>query len=189
VARDKAVVVGGSLAGLLAARVLADGTRDVTIIERDEVADEALPRQFVPQGHHAHALLAAGARTLSRLFPGIMDDLLADGAVPANIAQGIWYQGGSVRVRYQSRINPLGFTRPLLERAVRRRVAALPGVTLEAGVTVRGLTGDADRVDGVVVQRSGSTATVGAGLVVDCTGRAARSVGWLADLGHEPPEM
>jgi 2-polyprenyl-6-methoxyphenol hydroxylase-like FAD-dependent oxidoreductase len=189
VTREKAVVIGGGLGGLLAARALADGHRQVVIAERDELADDALPRQHVPQGLHAHALLAAGAESLSRMFPGIIEDLLASGAVRASIADGLWHHGGALRVRYQSRIDPMGFTRPLLERAVRRRVVALPGVTIETGVTVTGLTGDASRISGVVVQRGGRTETIGADLVVDCSGRAARSLDWLAEMGHELPEV
>jgi 2-polyprenyl-6-methoxyphenol hydroxylase-like FAD-dependent oxidoreductase len=173
--RNSAVVIGGSLAGLLAARVLVDQVGQFTIIEREVLDDSALPRQHVPQGYHAHALLAAGAHTIEGLLPGTVD-LLADGAVQASIANGIWHHGGARRVRYRSQINPMGFTRPLLERAVRRRVAALPGVTIETGVVARGLTGDAERITGVVVQRDGHNETVSADLVVDCTGRAARSL-------------
>jgi 2-polyprenyl-6-methoxyphenol hydroxylase-like FAD-dependent oxidoreductase len=187
--RNTAVVIGGSLAGLLAARVLAEQVGQVTVIEREALTDDTLPRQHVPQGYHAHALLAAGAQTIDRLLPGIVDDLLADGAVQASIANGIWHHGGARRVRYRSRINPMGFTRPLLERAVRRRVAAVPGVTIETGVVARGLTGEAARITGVVIQRGGRTETVTADLVVDCTGRAARSLEWLAELGHEVPDV
>lgn len=186
---SSAVVIGGSLAGLLAARVLADHVDQVTIIEREVLVDEAQPRQHVPQGYHAHALLAAGAQTISRFFPGIIDELSAEGAITASIANGIWHHGGAQRVRYPSQINPMGFTRPLLELAVRRRVAALPGVTLDTGVAVRGLTGDAERITGVVVERAGRTETVKADLVIDCTGRAARSLPWLAELGHDLPEV
>jgi 2-polyprenyl-6-methoxyphenol hydroxylase-like FAD-dependent oxidoreductase len=189
VTREKAVVIGGSLGGLLAARALADGQRRIVIVERDEFADDTLPRQHVPQGHHAHALLAAGAESLSRMFPGIIEELLTAGAVRASIADGIWHHGGALRVRYQSRIDPMGFSRPLLERAVRRRVVALPGVSVATGVTVSGLTGDAGRISGVVLQRGGRRETVGADLVVDCTGRAARSLDWLAEMGHELPDV
>jgi 2-polyprenyl-6-methoxyphenol hydroxylase-like FAD-dependent oxidoreductase len=68
-ARHHAVVIGGGLAGLLAARVLADHFESVTLIERDGVATEQKPRKGVPQGHHVHGLLAKGQEILSQLFP------------------------------------------------------------------------------------------------------------------------
>ncbi len=40
----------------------------------------AFMRRGVPQGQHPHALLARGAQTLGELFPGILDELVADGA-------------------------------------------------------------------------------------------------------------
>lgn len=110
--KESAVVIGGSLAGLLAARVLADSVDQITIMEREVLVDEALPRQYVPQGYHGHALLTAGAQTISRLFPRILEELAADGAVTANIANGIWHHGGAPRVRYESQITSMGFTRP-----------------------------------------------------------------------------
>ena len=45
-----AVVVGGSMAGLLATRILADYFEHVTLIERDTLARAPEPRKGVPQG-------------------------------------------------------------------------------------------------------------------------------------------
>src|SRR5579862_5738472 len=59
-----AIVIGGSMAGLLAARVLSDHFERVTIIERDQLIDDTQPRKGVPQGRHVHALLAGGAAIL-----------------------------------------------------------------------------------------------------------------------------
>jgi hypothetical protein len=66
--RDHAVVLGGGMAGLLAARVLADVYRDVLIIDRDQLAGVTGPRRGVPHGRHAHALLAKGHQILVELF-------------------------------------------------------------------------------------------------------------------------
>jgi 2-polyprenyl-6-methoxyphenol hydroxylase-like FAD-dependent oxidoreductase len=70
-----AIVIGGSLSGLLAARVLSEHVESVTIIERDHVSDAPQTRRGVPQGRHVHTLLGRGAHLLERWFPGLTDTL------------------------------------------------------------------------------------------------------------------
>src|SRR5712672_851642 len=77
---EHAVVLGASMGGLLAARVLADFFRTVTVVERDVLPDDPVNRRGVPQDRHPHALLARGAQILDELFPGILNELVADGA-------------------------------------------------------------------------------------------------------------
>jgi 2-polyprenyl-6-methoxyphenol hydroxylase-like FAD-dependent oxidoreductase len=48
---EHAVVLGASMAGLLAARVLADFFRAVTVVERDMLPDNPDNRQGVPQAN------------------------------------------------------------------------------------------------------------------------------------------
>ena len=76
------VVVGGSMAGLMTARVLADFFERVTVYERDQIEDRPSIHKSIPQGNHVHALLLGGQRVLSELFPGFTDELRAAGAVP-----------------------------------------------------------------------------------------------------------
>ncbi len=80
---ERAVVLGASMGGLLAARVLVDFFRTVTVVERDVLPDDSANRRGVPQGRHAHVLLPRGAQTLDELdelFPGFLDGLVVDGA-------------------------------------------------------------------------------------------------------------
>ena len=87
---DHAVVLGASMSGLLAARVLADAYRQVTIVERDPLPESGLDRKGVPQGRHAHALLPRGAQILDELFPGLLAGLAAAGVpVLASSAGGL----------------------------------------------------------------------------------------------------
>jgi len=68
-AGDHAVVVGGSVAGLFAARVLADGFERVTILERDPLPAGPAARDGVPQASHpTHCRRPVGPlpRTCSR---------------------------------------------------------------------------------------------------------------------------
>jgi 2-polyprenyl-6-methoxyphenol hydroxylase-like FAD-dependent oxidoreductase len=56
-----AVVIGGSMAGLLAARVLVDHFERVTIVERDAYPSQPTSRQGLPQASHVHVLLTQGS--------------------------------------------------------------------------------------------------------------------------------
>ena len=55
-----ALVVGGGMAGLLAARVLAEHFDRVTIVERDRLPAGPEPRGGVPQARHVHGMLMRG---------------------------------------------------------------------------------------------------------------------------------
>src|SRR5512133_4311958 len=79
---DRAVVLGASMAGLLAARVLADAYAQVTVIDRDQLPEAPMHRRGVPHGRHIHALLARGQQALEELFPGLTAELVSQG-VPA----------------------------------------------------------------------------------------------------------
>src|SRR5438034_7661467 len=98
-----AVVIGGSMAGLLAARVLSERYEQVTLLERDALPASRENRRGVPQGQHTHGLLASGRRVLETLFPGISAELVAAGAVPGDIVNGSrWFMEGACHVRFPS---------------------------------------------------------------------------------------
>src|SRR5262245_929391 len=84
-----AVVVGGSMAGLLAARVLADHFGRVTIVERDVLPAGSHFRPGVPQSRHVHNLLARGGRIIEGLFPGVRAELAAAGAPSVDWASDV----------------------------------------------------------------------------------------------------
>ncbi|MCB9598869.1 MAG: FAD-dependent monooxygenase [Sandaracinus sp.] len=185
-----ALVLGASLGGLLAARVLADHFDRVTLVERDALPERAEQRKGVPQGRHAHGLLASGLRTLESLFPGLGEALAAGGAQRTDLPQTRWILGGR-RLRCES----LGFpgvcaARPTLEAEVRRRVLALPNVTLRDHHDVLGLVVEGERICGArLLGRRDESAeeVVHAELVVDATGRGSRLPTWLEELGYPAP--
>ena len=76
-----AVVIGGSMAGLVSARVLADHFDRVTVLDRDRLTDTPEARRGVPQARHVHVLLMSGRKVLERLFPGLVANYLAAGAI------------------------------------------------------------------------------------------------------------
>jgi 2-polyprenyl-6-methoxyphenol hydroxylase-like FAD-dependent oxidoreductase len=90
-----AVVIGASMAGLLAARVLADRFDQVTVLDRDDLPDGADSGKGVPQGRHAHGLLASGELVMRDLFPGLMEDLVTAGAERVTVRQARWWQYGA----------------------------------------------------------------------------------------------
>ena len=126
---DHAVVIGAGMAGLLAARALADRFAQVTLVDRDAttgVTAEARPRRGVPQGKHAHALLAGGQRALEELLPGLSAELVSDG-VPEGDMLGDYRLGfgGHWLRRAHSGLRVLSVSRPHLESTLRATTARL----------------------------------------------------------------
>ena len=195
-AGEEAVVIGGSMAGLLAARALADHFPRVTIIERDTLPDGPAFRKGVPQSRHLHVLLARGRAVLGQLFPDIDEELLAAGAVPVEWPRDVlWLTPRGWCERFTTDIEILCASRELLEWSVRRRVAALDPVRFLQGHEVTGLVASPDKrkVTGVRL-RARPTAgevdpveTLAAALVVDASGRLSHAPDWLAELGYERP--
>lgn len=188
---EVAVVIGGSMAGLLAARVLTEFYDQVLILERDLCPTAAEPRKGVPQGQHAHALLASGQIIIEQLFPGLMQRLAELGAVRGF---GRYFIGGGFLYPVRRGRGGLYVSRPLLETEVRARVLALPNVRLVEQCNVLGLVTNEDksRVTGVrmVNRREGNRAEViQADLVVDASGRGSRLDDWLQELGYPAPTV
>jgi 2-polyprenyl-6-methoxyphenol hydroxylase-like FAD-dependent oxidoreductase len=182
------------MAGLLAARVLADHYTRVTVLERDRLPGGPDPRKGTPQARHIHVLLTAGRRVLERLFPGLVRDLVAAGAEDYDaVADVEWLSPAGLSVRFRSDIRMLGATRDLIEWCVRTRTAADPRVRVRAGVDVMGLRLDSSgrRVVGLdVEERSGpqnAAAPLDADLVVDAGGRGSRAPQWLEAHGYPRP--
>ncbi|SFR46218.1 FAD-dependent oxidoreductase [Halorubrum sodomense] len=188
---ERAVVLGASMAGLLAARVLDDAYERVTVVERDSLPTAPETRDGVPQGKHVHVLLEAGRSSISDLFPGYGEDLVDAGALIIDVGQELrHYDEGGYLAPPARRMEMYCASRPLLETVVRRHLAELDGVTIRDNtqfVAYR-TDADADRIDGVRVRGDDGLETLEAAVVVDATGRASRTPAWLAENGYgEPP--
>lgn len=190
----KAIVIGASMGGLLAARVLAGHFTQVTLLERDSFPAAGENRKGVPQGRHAHAVLAQGLQIMETYFPGLTDTLVSLGADFGDVSHlARWYHEGDFHQPAVSGLNAINISRPRLEAEVRARVLALPNVQVVEGCDVLGLmaTPDNGRITGVrlIRRQAGSTAeSMAADLVVDTSGRGSRSPAWLEALGYERPE-
>lgn len=197
-ARRQAVVIGGSIGGMIAARVLADRFDEVCLVERDYLPSGQENRPGVPQARHLHFILERGLQVIEGLFPGLKADLLDAGAHLVD-------QGKDLRILYRYGWSPseatglvaCTFTRPLLESTIRRHLLALPNVSVLEGHEVSGLIADDSRenVTGVRVRprnridaEATDEAILHADLVVDTSGRTSEVPSWLADLGYDVPE-
>lgn len=191
---ERAVIIGGSIAGLLAARALMDRFREVVLVERDQFPATAGYRKGVPQARHAHVLLSSGREALERLLPGTGAALVQEGALLIDAIENIrWFDEGGFHCQFPSGITQLMVSRPLLEQRIRERVLALPGIRAEEGCDVVGLSTSEDRrsVTGIRLTRRQSGQAeepLAADLVVDASGRGSRTPAWLETLGYAPPE-
>ena len=188
-----AVVIGASMAGLLAARVLSEHFEQVTIIERDRLSEQVEPRKGVPQGQHVHILLMKGETILRELFPALYETFAQDGAVPLTSADVQWYDFGVWKAPSPDSIKAYCGSRPFLEQYVRRFLAARANVRFIDGCEVNRLCANEDhtRVMGVsLVHHSPERQEedLAADLVVDASGRGSRAPQWLMSLGYDRVE-
>ena len=194
-----ALIIGGSLAGLFAARVLSDYFNTVTILDRDIFPLTPDHHKGVPQSYHAHGLLPTAFPIIEQLFPGIINDLCKDGADVASdiIPLAIVSPKGLLPLP-KMREASISFSRPLLEWHVRNRVSKLPNIHIITNTEVTGLlaTQDLTGVIGVQMHERGvqgykctSITRLYCDLVVDASGRHSKAIQWLTDLGYEAPRV
>ncbi|WP_256392656.1 FAD-dependent oxidoreductase [Natronoarchaeum rubrum] len=186
-----AVVSGAGMAGLLAARVLADHFEQVTIAEKDSLPDSPVTRKGVPQANHIHNLHEAGRKTLEDLFPGFSEDLIAAGGnrIDINSDSRVFIEE-DVLAHGSGQIPMYCASRPLFELVTRRRVDDIDNISLRENCQfIDYLVGAAPNVKGISVRHDGGTDEIPADLVVDATGRASRTPGWLAEHDYPTPTV
>jgi 2-polyprenyl-6-methoxyphenol hydroxylase-like FAD-dependent oxidoreductase len=190
-----AVVIGASMTGLAVAKALVGYFDRVTVLDRDVLPESTMQRRGVPQGRHIHVLLTAGKQALEDLFPGITDEMSADGAIVADLGLCTrMYVNGHRLALAPAGDEDVVASRPFVESHVRARLRDEPAVTLIERREARELvvSDDGRRVVGVeVASRDGDSATeqMDADLVVDCSGRRSPSPQWLEGLGGRPPPV
>ncbi len=189
----RAVVVGAGMAGLPAARALADYFEDVVVLERDPLPLDASHRAGTPQARHTHALLSGGQHALGDLFPGFEEDLAAAGAVPIKVGLDVRLErpGYDPFPKRDLGLITYAMFRPLIEFAVRRRVAQHANITIRACCRARDLVASPDgaAVSAIRFENSdGREETLAADLVVEASGRGNLSFGFLESIGRSRSE-
>jgi 2-polyprenyl-6-methoxyphenol hydroxylase-like FAD-dependent oxidoreductase len=191
-----AIVIGGSITGMMTARVLSDYFDQVSVYERDTIAEGPVLHKSVPQGDHLHALLQGGQQVLAKLYPGFTDELCRQGAVQWRVGADLAFyfpEGkaynltGSVREPRDLGLRAHSQSRGLLEYVIRRFTLAVPNVRFLSGVAVRALVKGPGRVCGVRCDPAPDGQKVEADLVVDAGGRGSQARRWLGELGYAPP--
>ncbi|GCE46049.1 2-polyprenyl-6-methoxyphenol hydroxylase-like FAD-dependent oxidoreductase [Thermosporothrix hazakensis] len=192
--RKHAIVIGGGMAGLLAARVLLNHYEGVTLIERDRYPAIPTFRPGTPQGRHVHVLLLGGQQAIEKLFPGFTAKLCAHGAVERDIINDTIFCYGARSPRRPSHLRGYTCTRQLIEWQVLQELRKFPRLTLLEGHEVRELLYEDGVVRGVRLHQRNHQPPAqkqleerGADLVVDASGRYSRTPQWLDKLGYSPP--
>ncbi|MFI9721234.1 FAD-dependent monooxygenase [Streptomyces sp. NPDC052396] len=182
----RAVVLGASMAGMLAAAALRGHAEEIVVVERDRLPAEAGPRKGLPQARHAHLLMSGGARAIESLLPGTTRRWLGAGAhriaLPSSLVA--LTPSGWAR-RWPESQFMIACSRDLLDQVVRQQALAHPEMVLRERCEVLAPLGDAVRVTGVRLRHldSGHTESLAADLVVDATGRGSPAARWLSGLG------
>ncbi|MGI9372890.1 MAG: FAD-dependent oxidoreductase [Hyphomicrobiales bacterium] len=184
--KDRAVVIGAGMAGLMAAAVLSEQFAEVVIVEKDVLPSTPKVRKGVPQGAHVHTFLGFAVEAMEDLLPGIMSELYEAGAVQIRRNQDIWFHdaSGPTPIRDVGILTP-SVTRPLLEHVTRLRIRDMPNVHFKEAARFTGFcSGDNHQVSGVQVLTNDTELEIAAELVVDCSGRATSLPRWLASEGY-----
>jgi 2-polyprenyl-6-methoxyphenol hydroxylase-like FAD-dependent oxidoreductase len=193
--KTHSLVIGGSLAGLLMARVLVNHFDRVTVIERDVYPDQPMARKGVPHSRFPHTLMLRGQQILEQLFPGLKAELVARGAIELDSMKDIAFlTPAGWTTHSSSNLMLLACSRDLLDWSIRRRLAAFPQVQFLTEVSVTGLLTDAEhtKILGISLHRHQGSQVQGdedlyADLIVDASGKASQTPHWLHALGYEPP--
>jgi 2-polyprenyl-6-methoxyphenol hydroxylase-like FAD-dependent oxidoreductase len=185
----RAVVVGGSIAGLLAATACAPEFDEVVILDRDDL-DTIGPRRATPQARQIHVLHYGGARALEELLPGVVEDLVIAGGTALDPGKDLtWFQSGGYMMRSRWPFRLMSISRTRLEATVRARVSQIENVTSISGVTIERARYDGERFTAVEGRdRDGNELCLEADLIVDATGRRPASIRWLNAAGLHVPK-
>lgn len=185
-----ALVIGGSMAGLFAARVLSDFFQSVVVVDRDYYPSEPQNRKGVPQSFHVHRLLPKGREIMDTYFPGFIEDLVEKGAYDGSDKPGyVVTPLGELEVT--SPIEDAGSSRALLEWTLRERVMTRPNIKWVTDIEITGLTQSDDHlaITGVwgKKRKTGEQVWLGADMIIDASGRLTKLEHWLKQLNKTIP--
>ncbi|PFW55073.1 glutamate synthase [Bacillus cereus] len=190
---NKAIVIGGSLAGKLAAKALSTTFKEVIIIEAGEKWDGKASRKRVPQCNHPHVLLKGGEKAIEELFPNITNELIEAGSIVNNFTRDLkWHQFGLWKQPFIGEVHMIQQSRLLLEWHIQKRIDQILNITIKYETLVKGLLVDVKihKVCGVKVKclETGMQEEIHADIIVDASGFGSKSIAWLREYNIEVQE-
>ncbi len=189
---ERVVIVGGSITGLLSARVLSDYFKEVFVVDKDHLGEKYDDRRMAPQGRHVHIVLKAGELALNRLLPGFTGEMLEAGSVPIEMTKDVVSCSAEGKApRWASGITLLSQSRTLLECEIRKKVLGYrSNIRLLEKASVSGINYEPSngRIKGVAVKLAdGAVENISTDLVIDAAGRGALGTRWLKGLSLTQP--
>lgn len=182
----KAIVIGGSIAGLLASHVLSDHFEEVILIEKDNYVENGKVRNGTPQGNHIHILLVKGREILQDFFPELEKDLVKKGANKIDFLNDTRYRLPSGWApRFNSGIITFTCTRTLLENTIRHQIQKNSKIKIEKNIHITSLV--LEKPNKISLKTKEGKKIQG-DLIVDCTGRNTKTPSWLEDIGFPKPQ-
>ena len=184
---QRAVVIGGSVAGLMTAKTLSPFFREVVILEKDTLNSENGLHKGVGQGPHSHVLLPSGMEILKQLLDSTELNPREYGIYPADAAEELkWFQFGVWKKRFHSGVNMGWCHRSQFEWRVRQDVLSVDNILLNSGARVVGLmvAEEGNRIKGVQYQAGSGKEDIKAleaDLVIDASGRGTHTPKWLSE--------
>ncbi|MFK0570388.1 FAD-dependent monooxygenase [Endozoicomonas sp.] len=184
---QRAIVIGGSVAGLMAAKTLSPFFKEVIILEKDPLDSDSGLHKGAGQGSHSHVLLPSGIELLEQLFGTPRFNLREYGIYPADAAEELkWFQFGVWKKRFHSGVDMGWCHRSQFEWQVRQTVISVSNIQLQTGSRVLGLvvSEDGRRIKGVHYQATlnkDATQMLEADLIIDAAGRGTHTPKWLSE--------
>lgn len=194
---QRAVVIGGGIAGLLAARILSKYYDKVIIIEKNTYPKQIGPRNGTPQSNHTHVLLVKGKKILLELFPNIEEKLKLKGAHTLDLLNDVrYYIGTGNSLNFKSGITTIACTRQLLDYEIRNEIlenfanVIIREKTMAKGLVIeKSVEKELSICNGInaICLNTNSEEIISADLVVDTSGRGSKTAQWLEELGYGKP--
>ena len=187
---EKAIVIGGSIAGKFAAKALSRIFKEVVILEAGQEWTEKTPRMRVSQSFHPHVLLKGGQEAIEKLFPNLFDQLIEDGSIANNFTKDLkWHHFGSWKPRFLGELEMVQQSRPLMEWHLLQRIDEISTISTRYETSVEQLVTDPEsqKITGVRVRslQTGREEELYADLVVDAGGYGSKSIKWLREMEVE----
>jgi NAD(P)H-flavin reductase/2-polyprenyl-6-methoxyphenol hydroxylase-like FAD-dependent oxidoreductase/ferredoxin len=188
--RGTAVVIGGSIAGIAAAKILAKTFSKVIVVEKDSDHRRSEGRPGAAQGWHLHHLLIAGQRLLESIFPGIIDDMVRAGAFKVDMGEQYRLMlAGAWKKAAPTGIDIVCAGRPLIEWCIRRRLDTEPAIEYRYDNEVKDVLfcKSSRAAIGIEIEHGGAREIIAAEFVVDASGKNTPVPAALRRAGFEAP--